>query len=150
MHILTTKRWWYCGLCKLNASGQLRSDQANVGRNQKLGKVVGIFQIIMRKLIKCCIQFGLAKQTNKSPRIFKVSSRYVRLSTIFNPLKVDDVRQTHGIERHRCVCFIVFPHMTRLQLPNFQYGSQCLIHNSLFKIPLGQNQNHAKSIKKPY
>ena len=52
---------------------ELRSDQANVGRYQKLGKVVGIFQIIMRKLLKCCIQFGLARQTS-----LQGSSRYLR------------------------------------------------------------------------
>ena len=50
-----------CEFLKLEASGELRSDQANVGRSQKLGKVVGIFQIVMEKLLKYFIQFRLAR-----------------------------------------------------------------------------------------
>lgn len=61
IHHLLTKRCLH-----LKASGELRSDQANVSRYQKLGKVIGIFQIVVEKLLKCFIQFGLAalKQTN--------------------------------------------------------------------------------------
>ena len=126
-----------CAFLKLNASGELCSDQANVGRYQKLGKVVGIFQIIMGKLIKCCIQFGLARQTNKQiskdlQGIFEISLKQclVRpkhppkkksfecepLSTLFSLMRF----VKNGIEWHRCVCLIgFFPHVTRSKLPNF-------------------------------
>ena len=83
-HLLKMDTYWQkngdtasCAFLKLKASGELRSDQANVGRYQKLGKVVGIFQIIMRKLIKCCIQFGLARQNKEISKdlqgIFEIS-----------------------------------------------------------------------------